>query len=121
MEKYIPYVGLAVGILSLLFAHLKTKSPADISARLSVIEKQVALFWSIVEKQMSAVLHSPHRKELDKLLDKNSSGERLTQVEATELVNLIQKLIDSGELSTDEKTGAIMMMAAVASKYKLYE
>lgn len=91
----------------------------EVKGEVAVLQKQMSLFWSVVEKQMSVLLHSPHRPRLDKLLDKNTSGEGLTENEAQQLVSLLQKLIDSQELSRDEISWATMLMAVTVAKYQL--
>lgn len=92
---------------------------AEIKGEVAVLQKQVGLFWGVVEKQMSQLLHSPHRPRLDQLLDKNTSGVGLTEHEAKQLINLLQKLIDSKELSSNEISWATMLMAVTVAKYRL--
>lgn len=119
-------VGLAVlgGGLGVLGYFRKQYTPiefADIIKRITVIETKLDLYWGAVEKQMSVMLHSPHRPTLDALLDKNARDERLSHDEAVLLVELIQKLIDSKELSGNEESGARMLIAVTIGKYELYE
>lgn len=92
---------------------------ADQRGEVEVLKKQMGLFWGVVEKQMSQLLHSPHRPVLDFLLDKNNAGEPLSDQEARQLVNLLQKLIDSSELSPNEVSWATMLMAVTVAKYEL--
>lgn len=91
----------------------------ELQGQVSVLEKQMGLFWGVVEKQMSQLLHSPHRPRLDQLLDKNTRGESLTDREADQLVNLLQKLIESKELSSEEVSWATLLMAVTVAKYRL--
>lgn len=86
---------------------------------IQVLQKQVSLFWNLAERQMSQLLHSPHRPRLDKLLDKNLRGEELTQKEAVQLVDLLQKLIDSKVLDGNEVSWAVWLMAVTVGKYNL--
>lgn len=89
-----------------------------IANRITTLETKISLYWNMIEGQTSKMLHSPHRPALDRLLDKNQrSG--LTQAEATQLVDLLQKLIDTEELNSDERTSALMLMAVTAAKYKI--
>lgn len=92
---------------------------AQVQSDVAVIQKQVGLFWSLLEKNMSQLLHSPHRPKLDRLLEKNISGEGLSRQEAVQLVGLLQKLIDGGELARDEASWATLLMAVTVAKYKL--
>jgi len=116
--------GLAVlgGSLGVLGYFKKQYTPteiADILKRVTVIETKLDLYWNSVERQMSQMLHSPHRPTLDVLLDKNARDERLTDDEAMSLVDLLQKLIDSKELSGNEEAGARMLIAVTIGKYAL--
>lgn len=119
-------IGCALGVFGYLkkqyvpteITELKNQI-GEIKGEVSVLQKQVGLFWGVVEKQMSQLLHSPHRPRLDRLLDKNTSGEGLTEQEAEQLVALLQKLIDSKELSSDEISWATMLMAVTVAKYRL--
>lgn len=119
-------VGLAVfggglGALGYFKKQYTSNDFADIVRRITVIETKLDLYWNSVEKQMSQILHSPHRPTLDVLLDKNARNERLTRDEAVLLVELAQKLIDSKELSGDEVTSARMLISVTIGKYELHE
>lgn len=121
--------GIIGGILGVLAYFQRRYTPTalvgineditDLRGEVEVLKKQMGLFWGVVEKQMSQLLHSPHRPILDKLLDKNSAGEPLSDQEARHLVNLLQKLIDSSELSPNEVSWATMLMAVTVAKYEL--
>lgn len=104
---------------SLLLAGAAFKFAYSMAQRVTSVETKVGLYWGAVEKQMSAMLHSPHRPRLDVLLDKNARDERLTDDEAMSLVDLLQKLIDSKELSGNEEAGARMLIAVTIGKYAL--
>lgn len=114
-------IGGGLGILSYFKKQYTPKEFADTQRRLTVIETKLELYWGAVEKQMSQMLHSPHRPSLDVLLDKNAREERLTHDEAVSLVELIQKLIDSKELTGNEESGARMLIAVTIGKYELYD
>lgn len=121
--------GIIGGILGVLAYFQRRYTPTalvgineditDLRGEVEVLKKQMGLFWGVVEKQMSQLLHSPHRPILDLLLDKNKAGELLSDQEARQLVNLLQKLIDSGELSPNEVSWATMLMAVTVAKYEL--
>lgn len=112
-------IGGGLGILSYFKKQFTPNEIADILKRVTVIETKLDLYWGAVEKQMSQMLHSPHRPTLDVLLDKNARDERLSHDEAVSLVELIQKLIDSKELSGNEEAGARMLIAVTIGKYEL--
>lgn len=112
-------VGGSLGALSYFKKQYTPKELADIRGEVEILKKQVDLFWGVVEKQMSTLLHSPHRPNLDLLLEKNTRGERLTVEEAVQLIELLQKLIDSQDLSPGEKSYATMLMATTAAKYEI--
>lgn len=117
--KFIPYLAIVIAAYSFVVTHFKTKGAAVLESDVNLLKKQMELFWSIVEKKMGNELHSPHTPDLDKLLDKTKHGERLTQEEAVELCMLLQKLMDSDDLSTGEKSSAIMLMAVTMAKYSI--
>lgn len=104
---------------SLLVASAALKFAYSMVQRVTSLETKVGLYWGTVEKQISAQLHSPHRPKLDVLLDKNTKGEPLTTQEAEQMVDLLQKLIDSRELNSNETGWAIQLMAVTVAKYEL--
>lgn len=112
-------IGGILGVLGYFKKQFTSTEIADITRRITIIETQVSLYWGAVSKQMSTMLHSPHRPTLDVLLDKNVRDERLTQDEAESLVDLLQRLIDSKELTGSEESGARMLIAVTIGKYGL--
>lgn len=111
-------IGGGLGVLGYFKKQYTSIEIAEIKDRLKELEIKISLYWGAIEKQTSDLLHSPHRPALDVLLDKNGSV-GLTQDEAVQLVDLLQKLIDSGELSENEIAGARMLIAVTIGKYKL--
>lgn len=104
---------------SLLLAGAAFKFAYSMVQRVTSVETKVGLYWSTLEKQLSAQLHSPHRPKLDRLLDKNTAGETLSLDEARQLVDLLQKLIDTGALNINETGWATQLMAVTVAKYEL--
>lgn len=104
---------------ALLLAGAAFKFAYSMAQRVTSLETKVSLFWALIEKNMSQLLHSPHRPKLDTLLDKNISGEGLTKSEAIQLVSLLQKLIEGRELTPNESSWATLLMAATVAKHKL--
>lgn len=104
---------------SLLLAGAAFKFAYSMAQRVTSLETKISLYWSSVEKQMSTMLHSPHRPTLDLLLDKNARGESLTKDEAIQLIELLQKMIESKDLSSNEEAGARMLIAVTVGKYSL--
>lgn len=110
-------IGGAMGIIGFFQKRYTPVEIAAIRGEVEILKKQMALFWAVIEKNMSTLLHSPHRPILDRLLEKNQMGVRLTDDEAQQLVDLLQKLIDSQELSRDELGFANMLLAVTVAKY----
>lgn len=110
-------LGGAMGVISYFQKRYAPKEISDIRSEIEILKKQVGLFWGVVERQMSTLLHSPHRPTLDRLLEKNQAGHKLTDDEANQLVDLLQKLIDSDDLSRDEISWATMLLAVTTAKY----
>lgn len=116
MHDFLPSI---ISSVALLLAGAAFKFAYSMVQRVTSLETKISLYWGAVEKQMSQMLHSPHRPNLDALLDKNLSGDRLTRTEAIRLVELLQKLIETNALSVDEIAGAHMLIAVTIGKYQL--
>lgn len=115
-------LALLGGLLGVIGYFQRSYTSTDLAAikdRLVKLETKVDLYWGAVERQMSQMLHSPHRPRLDKLLDKNARNERLSDEEAEQLIDLLGKLIESKELSGNEEAGARMLIAVTIAKYEL--
>lgn len=102
---------------ALLLGGASFKFSYAMAQRVTALETKIELFWGVVEKQMSNLLHSPHRPTLDKLLEKNQAGEKLTKDEAEQLADLLEKLINSEDLSKEESSWATMLLAITVAKY----
>src|ERR1051325_800051 len=114
-------MGLILGALSYFRKTYAANDFAETKKDVEILKKQMDLFWGVIEKEMSKLLHSPHRPILDAFLDRNLGDGSLTRDEAFELVALLQKLIDSGDLSGDEVSYATLLMATTVAKYELDE
>lgn len=113
----IAIAGIAIAALSFAFTHLKSKSVSVLESDVAVIKKQVALFWAIVEKEIGNMLHSPHRAELDRLIEKNARREQLEDKELERMSELLQEIIEDEKASAGEKSGAIVYKAAVLARH----
>jgi len=71
----------------------------ELKNRITRLETQMQPFWTIIEKEIPKLLHSPHTPEIDVLLDKMSQG-ILTIEEAKDLRNRLKyelEIPDSGK------------------------
>ena len=110
-------VPIAISLLALFNARYKSRELADLAQKVAVLEKQMALFWAVAEKQMISNLHSPSHYERDLLLDKMRS-ERLSKDEAFELAREIAELMKQ---KPDHRGELLMYFGALVAKYDLEE
>lgn len=82
-----------------------------------LLKKQMSLFWGIVEKEIGSMLHSPHREELDKLIERIARGERLGTNGLRRFTVLIDEILGDPDTTPGEHTGATLYKAAVLSRY----
>lgn len=112
----ISLVAVSVTIVGLLATHFRTKSSADLRTDVELLKKQVALFWGIVEKEIGNMLHSPHRAELDRLIEKNVRG-RLQPKELERFAELLQEMAEDKEATHGEQAAAVLLKAAVLARH----
>lgn len=89
---------------------------ANLDADHRVIQKQISLFWGIVEKEIGNMLHSPHRAELDRLIEKNVRG-RLDTKEVKRFAELLQEMAEDKEATHGEQAAAVLLKAAVLARH----
>lgn len=112
----ISLVAVSVAMVGLLATHFRTKSSADLRTDVELLKKQVALFWGIVEKEIGNMLHSPHRAELDRLIEKNVRG-RLEPQELERFADLLQEMAEDTEATHGEQAAAVLLKAAVLARH----
>lgn len=112
-------VGLTLAVCSFLFSHFKSKTVADLESDVRVLQKQMTLFWAIAEKGLGAVLHSPHRAELDGLIEKIDRREQLSQKELDRFDFLMNELICTkpSQMTPGEEAAMVLYHAAVMSRH----
>lgn len=89
--------------------------------RLVQIESEIANqreLHDILERLMAKVLHSPHRPELDRLLEKVDSGNLLTDAEVMFLTDWLHEIATDRATSKGEQTAAFILLALINSRYK---
>lgn len=89
--------------------------------RLVQIESEIANqreLHDILERLMAKVLHSPHRPELDRLLEKVDSGNLLTDAEVIFLTDWLHEIATDRQTSKGEQTAAFILLALINSRYK---
>lgn len=89
---------------------------ADLKADHRVTQKQISLFWGIVEKEIGNMLHSPHRAELDRLIEKNVRG-KLEPNELERFAELLQEMAEDTEATHGEQAAAVLLKAAVLARH----
>lgn len=89
--------------------------------RLVTIENEQANqreIHDVLERLMAKVLHSPHRPELDRLLEKVDDGRLLTDAEVMFLTDWLHEIATDNETSKGEQTAASILLALINSRYK---
>lgn len=90
--------------------------------RLAVIESEVANqreLQEVLERMMAKVLHSPHRPELDRLLEKIDYGARLSDEEVNCVSDWLHAILNDPNLTKGEQTAASILLVLLNSKYKI--
>ena len=88
----------------------------ELEAEQRVTKKQVQLFWNIVEKEIGNMLHSPHREELDRLIEANQQR-KLSVKEVGEFARLLSEMAEDKEASHGEQAAAVLLKAAVLARH----
>lgn len=104
---------LALAAYSALTARFISKGEADQDRRLALIEKQMELWWGVVEKHMTTVLHSPHTPDRDKLLEKIQAGEELTLEELDIMADDLESIINDSREIQGNRAAAVFLLACV--------
>lgn len=121
MEKDILFLlavlGGVIGLVSFFLTNFQRKTTSQLQSDVELLKKQMSLFWGIVEKEIGNMLHSPHREELDKLIEKNISREELTSVELERFSYLLQQLTEDKGTTNGEKAAAVLLRAALMARH----
>jgi hypothetical protein len=100
----------------------KVNERVELERRLSLIESDVRMLKELNdlrEKIMANVLHSPHRPELDRLLEKLNRGEQLTDAELMFAKDYLWQIVSATEgVSKGEQAIAGDLYAVLTVKYK---
>lgn len=119
ITQLLPILALGLSGYSTIQAHYVSRGEADRDKRLGVLEKQMDLFWSIVEKHMTTVLHSPHTPDLDRLLEKYQSGDTLSEEEVNDLSHRLLTVINDQAEPRGTRAVAVFLLAAMSLRYDL--
>jgi hypothetical protein len=88
--------------------------------RLTSIEREVSNqkeLHDVLEKMMARVLHSPHRPDLDRLLEKIDDGKILTPQEVKLISDWLGDVASDPAVTKGEQTAASILLALVNAKY----
>lgn len=110
-------LGGGLGFATFLLNFVQRKSTGEMQTDIALLKKQMSLFWGIVEKEIGSMLHSPHRAELDRLIERNAKREKLNERELKRFAELLQELAEDQELSRGEQTAAVMLKAAILARH----
>lgn len=88
--------------------------------RFSILETNWGLFTRVIEKDLGNMLHSPHRKELDELIEKNERDE-LTRDEALEFAKILDETLHDTKLRPGEEVGIKLFKASIIARFRLME
>ena len=88
--------------------------------RLTTLETKIEVFWSSMGKAAANILHSPHRPELDGLLERYQDGQ-LGREDLTRLVIWLTEIEGdkSGEYNHGERFAAATLRTTIIHRYDL--
>ena len=95
-----------------------------LEARLVAIEREQISqkeLYALLEKMMANVLHSPHRPELDRLLEKIDRGDGLTNAEYLFLTDWLHQIATDPAVSKGEQTAASILLVLVHKRHGALE
>lgn len=107
------WVGIAALAIGIVGGYIKLRE------RLIVVETKLNLFFKDVSLTKADFLHSPHTPELDLLLEKVQSGEKMKQNEVLSLIEMLKQILKSSSETESRKSAAGMLMATVRAQYYL--
>ncbi len=95
----------------------------NLEHRLTDIEKELSMLTEIhevLEQYMAKILHSPHRQELDRLLEKIEGREELTNAELMFALDWLYEIAEDKAAAKGERNLAAGLIAilSVKAKYK---
>lgn len=88
--------------------------------RFTILETNWNLFTRVIEKDLGHMLHSPHRKDLDELIEKNERNE-LTREDALRMAKILDETLHDQHLRPGEEVGIKLYKASIVSRFKLME
>lgn len=124
MREIIPLIcGLAAVVVA-ISAHLKSyyvsKASIEYERRFTKLETQAELFYKVIERDIGNMIHSPHREELDKLIEKNNDPKsQLTKAEAIRIIELLDEILELENPSNNERFGITVYKASIISRNQL--
>ncbi len=110
VANVIAFFALAVTIAGLAWQYFCVI--VGINSRLTALETKTGLFWTVVEKNLSEMLHSPHTEEMDTLLEKLSQDHALSKQEAHQLGNLLELQLRQEPMSP-KKLAIVVLLGRV--------
>lgn len=91
-------------------------------SRFTKLETQAELWHKAIERDIGNMIHSPHRSELDALIEKNNNpNSDLTREEAREMVLLLDKIMETEDISQGERFGITVLKSSLISRFRLEE
>lgn len=88
--------------------------------RFTILETNWVLFTRVIEKDLGSMLHSPHRKDLDELIEKNERDE-LSREEALQFAKILDETLSDAQLRPGEEVGIKLYKASIVSRFRLWE
>lgn len=108
MEKItlvVAIVGALIALAGFGRGHYTSREFSACVTRVAVLENS----FRFMEPIFAKILHSPHRPELDRLLEKRQVGIPLTSDEQSEYVKMLLELAHDDELDAGEKAIAALL------------
>ncbi len=122
--EYLPVVSISLTILGIIIGYFgfvikvlerlttvetKLEPIINVLVRISVLENKIELFWGVVQKSMTELLHSPHTPEFDLLLEELNDN----CINLEKALRLKSLLKDQLGLSDGKKIAVAFLLARV--------
>lgn len=113
-------MAVVIAAIVLITNFYQSKAGAAFDKRITVLETKWEIFSKMLQKDMGEILHSPHRAELDELIETNNRR-KLTREEALKLAKLLDETLHDKELRPGHEVGIKLFKASIVSEYELKE
>lgn len=91
-------------------------SIATLNQRIEKVSNDSDTFWKILGPHLAGIIHSPHRRERDELIDRFVHEGLSDEAELNRLIDLLHEAIYSGRWTGDKKLAGALLLARTKSQ-----